>query len=66
MDDKKEDGLTKRFCVSFTDSQAAAMEELARRNGVSVSWIVRYAVGEFIEALRDKQLRLDFRSTGKR
>ena len=58
--DKKESPLAKRFCVSFNDAQVGALQEMADRNDVSVSWLVRYAVEEFLENHSDPQLRLDF------
>jgi len=54
--------LTKRHSVSFSQEQLEALEELSKRNGVSISWLVRLAVGEFIIRHRDTQLPLDFRT----
>ena len=54
--------LAKRYCVSFSEDQATLLEELARRHNVSVSWLVRRSVEEFIRRQRDRQLELRFDS----
>ena len=56
----KESQFPKRYCVSFSQDQADTLEDLARRNAVSVSWLVRLAVDDFIRERRDQQLRLKF------
>ena len=52
--------LIKRYSISFSQEQAGALEQLAKRNAVSVSWVVRLAVERFLERSRDPQLALDF------
>ncbi len=52
--------LRKRYCVSFSQDQAESLEEIAKRNGVSVSWLVRLAVDGFMHRQGDQQLRLRF------
>jgi len=52
--------FAKRYSVSFSHDQVEALERLAKRNAVSVSWVVRLAVETFLERSRDPQLELDF------
>jgi predicted transcriptional regulator len=59
----KQSQFPKRYCVSFSQDQADALEDLARRNAVSVSWLVRLAVDDFIRERGDQQLRLKFGPT---
>lgn len=40
--------LPHRVSVALTDDQHAALDDLARYNGVAVSWVVRRAVVEFL------------------
>ena len=53
----------RRRTVSFDRDLVQALDELARKNGVSFSWLVRHAVSEFVETHKDQQLKLDFRIT---
>lgn len=53
--------FSKRHSISFSSEHLKALESLAERNNVSISWLVRLAVGEFIHKHRDTQLPLDFR-----
>ena len=52
--------FVKRYSISFSQEHAEALEQLAKRNGVSVSWVVRLAVERFLERSRDRQLELHF------
>lgn len=52
--------LEKRYTVSFSTAQAEQLEELATRDAVTVSWVVRAAVDRYLKALDDPQLRLRF------
>ena len=60
MAEEKLGQLKKRYCVSFSRDQAELLEEFAKRNGVSVSWLVRLAVDDFTGRQGDRQLRLRF------
>ena len=55
--------LKKRYCISFSQDQAELLEKLAKRNDVSVSWLVRLAVDDFTRRQGDQQLRLRFEVT---
>jgi predicted transcriptional regulator len=52
--------LEKRYTVSFDREQSDRLEEMARANNVTVSWVVRAAVEAFLRKHRDPQLRLEF------
>ena len=57
--------MSKRYSVSFSHPQVDALEELSNRNAVSVSWLVRFAITEFIKRHGDSQLPLDFHGIGR-
>lgn len=54
-----EEGVV-RVTASLSRKQEAVLKELATRHKVSVAWLVRYAVDQFIEQGSDAQLPLDF------
>ena len=62
MPDEKDQQFSKRYSISFNREQVDTLEQLAKRNDVSVSWLVRLAVDEFIKRHRDQKLELDFRA----
>lgn len=64
MGEDKEIQFGKRYTVSFSQQQVEALERLAKRNAVSVSWVVRLAVERFLERSGDRQLELDFGAIG--
>lgn len=41
-----------RLTATFTRAQGAELERLAKREGVSVSWLIRRATEKFIEDAR--------------
>jgi len=49
-----------RFTVTFAPGQREALQTIADGLNASLAFVVRYALDEFIERHRDKQLRLRF------
>lgn len=45
--------LPNRLCVSFDNATYADLCALARKQGVSASWMIRRAVQEFVAGARD-------------
>jgi predicted DNA-binding protein len=56
---ESEKRLEKRYTVSFSTAQAEQLEELASRDAVTVSWVVRAAVDKYLRSL-NPQMRLSF------
>ena len=48
-----------RVTASLTNEQCRILRALAEKHHVSVSWLVRYAVGQLIEQADAVQLPLD-------
>ena len=51
-----------RISISLAHGQREALEEIAVRNNATMSFIVRYALNEFLERHEGKQLPLSFRT----
>ena len=49
-----------RLTVSLAPGQREALAAIARHNNTTLAFVVRYAIGRFIEENRDQQLRLEF------
>jgi hypothetical protein len=49
-----------RLTVSLRPGQRKALEDLAELNGTTLAYVVRFALSEFIEARRDKQIPFRF------
>lgn len=49
-----------RVTASLSRSQEQALKELAAKHKVSVAWLIRYAVDQFLEQGREAQIPLDF------
>ena len=49
-----------RLTVSLRPGQRKALEDLAESNGTTLAYVVRYALSEFIEVHRDKQIPFRF------
>ena len=47
-----------RITVSLSERDHAALTELAERHDVSISWLTRQALVEFIKQYKDVQIRL--------
>ncbi len=47
-----------RLSVSLTESQKAAIAEIAEKSEVSVARVIRQAITEFLASRPDRQLRL--------
>lgn len=56
-----------RITVSLTESDHVALEAIAQRCNVSLSWLTRKAITEFLERYdaTDTQLPLDLKAKGK-
>ena len=52
---------TDRITVSLGPGQREALETMAEQNGATLSYVVRYAISEFLEKQKDKQIPLTFR-----
>ena len=51
-----------RITISLAHGQREALEETAARNNATISFVVRYALNEFLEKHEGKQLPLSFRT----
>ena len=51
-----------RITISLAHGQREALEEIASRNNATMSFVVRYALNEFLEKHKGKQLSLSFRT----
>lgn len=49
-----------RLTVPLADGQREALDKVAKRNNATLSFIVRYALDEFLRRHRDGQLTLNF------
>ena len=49
-----------RITVSVSESNHATLTELAHKHDVSISWLARQAIDEFIENHKDPQMQLPF------
>jgi predicted transcriptional regulator len=49
-----------RISINLSDSEYAALAALAEKNNLSMAWIGRKAILDFLERYRDKQLPLKF------
>lgn len=54
--------LADRITISLAYGQREALEEIAARNNATISFVVRYALNEFLEKHEGKQLPLSFRT----
>ncbi|WP_170461116.1 ribbon-helix-helix protein, CopG family [Ruegeria arenilitoris] len=49
-----------RVTASLPRTQELGLKELAAKNDVSVSWLIRHAVSKLLNESEDAQLQLDF------
>jgi len=47
-----------RLSVNLSDTEYAELASLAQKNAISMAWIGRQAILEFLEAHRENQLQL--------
>lgn len=62
-EDKKnsrKSGSRPRLTVTLLPDQRRVLQEIADRNHTSLAHVVRYALDEFVNEARDKQLKLTF------
>lgn len=50
-----------RFSVAFNDNEYAELATMAEKHHVSMAWLVRNAVREFLERYRDEDNQLPLR-----
>ena len=50
-----------RLTVTLAPGQKKKLQELAKQNGTTLAFIVRYALNEFLGRAQDRQLTFDFR-----
>lgn len=60
--DKSKATSSDRITISLAHGQREALEEIAARNSATISFVVRYALNEFLEKHEGKQLPLSFRT----
>jgi hypothetical protein len=58
--------LATRVTVSVDDRDYAQLVALSEEHRVSLAWLVRYAVSDFLERYRQDQLELPLELTGRR
>jgi Ribbon-helix-helix domain len=58
--------LATRVTVSVDERDYEQLSALAEEHRVSLAWLVRYAVGDFLERYRQDQLELPLELTGRR
>ena len=49
-----------RVTATLTNEQVRILRALAEKHKVSIAWLVRYAVSQFVEQADSVQLPLDF------
>jgi len=59
--EKTKKGQTDRITISLAPGQRDALETMAEQNCATLSYVVRYAINEFLDKQKDKQLPLTFR-----
>jgi len=52
--------IRQRLSINLPDDEYAALSALAEKNNLSMAWLGRKAVLEFLDRYRDKQLPLTF------
>ncbi len=60
LNDKAQKGLSDRITISLAPGQRATLEEIAENNSATISYVVRYALNEFLDKYKGKQLPLFF------
>lgn len=60
--DKSKATSSDRISISLAHGQREALEDIAARNSATISFVVRYALNEFLEKYEGKQLSLIFRT----
>ena len=49
-----------RITITLAEGQREVLEAIAKQNSATLSFVVRYALKEFLERHEDKQLRFSF------
>jgi predicted transcriptional regulator len=58
--------IKQRISINLPDEEYAALSALAEKNNLSMAWIGRKAILDFLERYRDKQLPLTFAESAQR
>ena len=53
-----------RFSVALDEQEYAELSAMAEKHRVSMAWLVRHAVTEFLERYRSEELQFPLRLTG--
>ncbi len=53
-----------RFSVALDEQEYAELSAMAEKHRVSMAWLVRHAVAEFLQQYRSEELQLPLRLTG--
>ena len=54
-----------RFSVALDDREYATLAEMAEKNRISMAWLVRQAVADFLECHRSEDTQLPLRLTAR-
>jgi len=53
-------GFQDRITITLGPGQRKLLEDIAKYNNATISYVIRCALREFLESHKDKQLRLSF------
>jgi len=56
--DKSHKNMADRITISLAPGQRETLEEIAENNSATISFVVRYALNEFLDKYKGKQLSL--------
>ena len=58
MTEKRKKASTDRITISLAPGQRVTLEKIAKKNNATISFVVRFALNEFIDKHEGKQLPL--------
>jgi predicted transcriptional regulator len=58
--EKSKKAAADRITISLASGQRKILEKIAKKNNATISFVVRYALNEFLEKHEGKQLPLSF------
>ena len=58
VNDKSHKNMADRITISLAPGQRDTLEEIAENNSATISFVVRYALNEFLDKYKGKQLPL--------
>lgn len=56
--EKSQKAIVDRITISLAPGQREILEEIAEKNSATISFVVRYALNEFLDKYKGKQLSL--------